>query len=47
LLVGVLPDGPLEFGGGSRLTSRKTTLSDAVVSTAKGNAHRLSGFLGK
>jgi hypothetical protein len=47
LFVCVLPDGPLEFGGGSWLTSRKTTLSDAVVPTAKGNAHRLSGLLGK
>ena len=35
LFVCVLPDGPLEFGGGSWLTSRKSTLSDAVVPTAK------------
>jgi hypothetical protein len=35
LFVGVLPDGPLEFGCGSWLTSRKSTLSGAVAPTAK------------
>ena len=48
LFVCVLPDGPLQFGCGTWLTSRKSTRSDAVVPTAKkGNAHRLSGLLGK
>jgi hypothetical protein len=47
LFVCALPDGPLEFGCGSWLTSRKSTLSDAVAPIAKGNANRLPGLQGK
>jgi hypothetical protein len=35
LFVRVLPDGPVDFGGSSWLTSRKSTLSAAVVSDGK------------
>jgi len=36
LFVCVLPDGPLEFGGGSWLTSRKSTGSFKVLHTSHG-----------
>ena len=47
LLVHALPDGLLEFGSGSWLTSQKSTRSDAVAPIAKREASRLSGLLGK
>jgi hypothetical protein len=47
LFVCVLPDGPVQFGCGSWLTSRKSTLSDAVAPSAKKKTATPAGLQGK
>jgi hypothetical protein len=47
LFVCVLPDGPLEFGGSSWLTSRKSTLSDAIAPIAKKKTATPAGIAGQ